>query len=500
MNVILITSDQQRYDSLGCYGSDFVSTPTIDSLAEDGFRFGRAYCANPVCSPSRLSLFTGKCIDRHGVYNCGINVPEDELLLTHRLKAHGYGTYHIGKLHFNHWFGGFEESIEAHNPDVWPKRYPEFTGPYYGFDHVEMSMGHTQYGRTGHYGCWAQEKLNELGIDQVKITPMSNVDFGGRAYEWNLPSEASDGAWIAERATEFIKSDASKQPFFLNLGFQDPHHPHILHRSKAETLQPDKIPLPHYIDGELDDKPPFFNTARKGWLHKSEYQGAYHVAGQIPGHDISLVSDEDARLGRAYYYGMAEQLDHYVGEIITSLKENGLYDDTMIIFTTDHGELLGDHGIWMKGPFMYEQLIRVPLIIKWPKQAYRGESDTLVSLTDVAPTILATLGLETPEDMDGVDFTPHVTGQSASPHGFITVHHVDDPKKIRVKTVVTSRYKLTFHYGQPYGELYDLADDPWEVQNLWSEDEFSKIKAELLSFLTNHSERLEKRLPRPYYV
>ena len=504
-NVILITSDQQRVDSLGCYGAGYASTPAADALAKDGVLFRRAYCTNPVCAPSRASIFTGNYIDRHGVFNCGINFEDDPSLLTHRLKRLGYATRHIGKSHFNvwnkddmvsketaRWYGG--SALEGY-PDGYV-----FGGPFYGFDTVEMAQGHTSFGISGHYGIWARARLAELGIKKVEITPMTEPEFGGRAHRWNVPPELSNSAWTALRAASFIDEAKASAPFFLNIGFQDPHHPHILHADKAETLRPEAIPPPCYAEGELDDKPPFFKLAMEGRLRGSEYEGRFVIAGQIPDTDNRLIEESHARLGRAYYYGMAEQLDYALGQIIGALKRNGLYDDSLIIFTTDHGELLGDHGIWMKGPFLYEQLINVPLIVKFPKNEFKGVTDELASLVDLLPTVMNAAGQTGDLGVDGTDLAPLASGEVSKLHDFVTVHHVDDPDKIRVKSVITKTHKLTYHYGRTYGELYDLIRDPGELKNLWDDPSAARAKAELLSMLVGHAERVERRLERVCYV
>jgi uncharacterized sulfatase len=199
---------------------------------------------------------------------------------------------------------------------------------------------------------------------------------------------------------------------------------------------------------------------------------------------------------------MTEQIDDAIARIIETLKQTGQYDNTLIVYTTDHGELLGDHGLWNKGPFHYEQAIRVPLIIKWPQQKYKGaQIDAIVSLVDIAPTVMATCGVDIEGEADGKDLALLASGEKNKLHDFVMLHHVDDPEKIRLKTVVTKRHKLTFYYGDyAFGELYDLQNDPWEIKNEWNNEAMQGIKAELLSLFIKHSERLERRETRKYYV
>lgn len=360
---MIITTDQQRADSLSCYGSEFTDTPNLDRLGVEGAIFHRAYCANPVCTPARASIFSGQYLTRHGTWNVGMNVPEDVPMLSRYLAELSYRTHYVGKAHFQA-FDADERSIESiHN---WEAIYPSWHGPYYGFETVELSLGHVTGGLRGHYGLWLKSRISEEELKE--FTEASRVgegpEFGGEAYDWKLPTRLHSSVWTADRSIDFLENHDHSQPFFLAIGFQDPHHPHCVPRDFAERVSMDSVPLPRYEAGELDDKPPHFRIARDGKLEASRFRGEYYVAGQRAGHDYTKVDQEDARAGRAYYYSMVKLIDQQVGRILDCLEQQGLADNTLIIFTTDHGELLGDHGLWMKGPFHYEELIRVPFIIR----------------------------------------------------------------------------------------------------------------------------------------
>jgi arylsulfatase A-like enzyme len=498
-NVILITTDQQRKDSLGCYGSDFVHTPNLDRLAEEGVTFDRAYCTSPVCTPSRATLFTGKYVSKHGAWNVGTSVPEDRNSLPHLMKKHGYRTYHIGKLHFQPFLAAAEQSRESRTE--WERIYPAFSGPYYGFDRIEMCLGHTTNGVAGHYGDWVRKKA---GTVEFASRALSSSVFGGEAVLWDLPPDCTNTEWVRERALAFLDEQGENSgPFFLNLGFQDPHHPHALPREIAQELQPERIPLPRYREGELEDKPPFFMDVYKGrWNKDHPLHGAFALAGQgFDTYRYDEVKEEDARLGRAFYYRMVELIDGAVGDILRKLEERGLADNTIVVFTTDHGELLGDHGIWMKGPFHYEPLINVPFIIRWKNRLKPGRAASdLFSLVDLAPTLLSLCGIEPPPDMDGLDFSGALLEGKPSPRQAALVEHVDDPAKIRLKTIVTERCKMTVYIGQPYGELYDLKADPHELQNRWSDPGCAAVRQELYGRLLLELERTENRAERIAYA
>jgi arylsulfatase A-like enzyme len=501
-NVILITTDQQRKDSLGCYGSDFVDTPHLDQMAKDGVLFNRAYCTNPVCTPSRVSIYSGRIVSNHGAYNVGTKVSEEEVLVPHIFKANGYRTHQVGKLHFQPNHGSPDISKETRG-DGWEKNFDDFPTPYYGFDGVELATGHTLVGLTGHYGLWVREQSGQKEFpERTKVA----TRFGLEAHDWDIPLELHNSKWTADRTLAFLEeASQDEQPFFLSIGFEDPHHPNAVPTEKAKTIQTERIPLPHYTEGELDDKPYYFKDIHLGkWDENHPLHGEYSLAGQGKwGSDFSQVRSEDAREARAYYYAMVELIDDAMGRILNALDEYQLANDTIVIFTTDHGELLGDHGLWMKGPFHYEQLINIPLIMQWKGHMNQHKVGSIVSLVDLAPTLVELCGLEHASSMDGKDLSPLIYNQADEVRQHALVEYADDPQKLRLKTIVTERYKLTFHYadyGKNVGELYDLKQDPHETQNLWHEPSVQDIKFELITVLLRELESNETRNPRIAYA
>ncbi|NOU62500.1 sulfatase-like hydrolase/transferase [Paenibacillus sp. LMG 31461] len=502
-NVILITTDQQRKDSLGCYGSDFVHTPHLDQLANDSALFERAYCTNPVCTPSRASIYSGKYVSHHGAWNVGTAISEDEVLLPHQFAEYGYRTHHIGKAHFQPYFITPDQSMES-KEEGWETHAEQFHGPYYGFQSVELAIGHSLYGMRGHYGLWVKEQSGKTAFDAERKGTMA---FGGEAYDWDLPEHLHNSRWTANRACAFIRDQAQeeKEPFFLSIGFQDPHHPHALPVERAKKINTDNIPLPNFEKGELDDKPPHFAAVQTGeWNEDHPLHGKYPMAGQSSdGNDYRLVNDEDALLGKAYYYSMVEMVDEAIGEILASLREAGIDQDTIIVFTSDHGELLGDHGIWMKGPFHYEQLINVPLLVHWPEVIPAARHGAIISLVDIAPTLMSLCGLLTRVRMDGLDASELLKGQLHYVRESALIECIDDQEKLRLKTLVTKQHKLTIYYGAygiDYGELYDLVIDPHERRNLWNLADYRGIQSELLLKLLHELETIETRRDRIAYA
>ncbi|HEU5317223.1 MAG TPA: sulfatase-like hydrolase/transferase, partial [Chloroflexota bacterium] len=365
-NVVLITTDQQRWDTLGCYGNRVVRTPHLDGLAAEGVRFERAYVTNPVCTPSRATLLTGRYPSSHGAYNVGVSLPDDVPTLSGMLGAAGYDTALIGKAHFQPFGADPARSVEsnrgaARDPALWR----EWHGPYYGFWHVELSMGHGPGGTEGHYGEWLRQTAPEVLTLFPKAAALapSSVPIG--SWKSAVPIEYHSTTWTADRTIAYLEARSESQPpFFLWTSFQDPHHPFCPPRPYCDMYPPEAVSLPSRGPGELDRLPPHFRHAYEGTQDALPY-----ARGRLSGTDPKgyvRMTEAHAREVIAHYYGMVSLIDDAVGRILAALERLGLARDTVVVFGTDHGELLGDHGLWLKGPFLYEGLIRVPYLWRYP--------------------------------------------------------------------------------------------------------------------------------------
>jgi uncharacterized sulfatase len=198
---------------------------------------------------------------------------------------------------------------------------------------------------------------------------------------------------------------------------------------------------------------------------------------------------------------MVKIIDQQMGRILECLDTYGLAENTLVVFTTDHGELLGDHGLWMKGPFHYEQLVRVPTLLRFPQAIAAGQrTQRLFSHVDIVPTVLSAIGLPILSDTDGVDTMPMLTGEAESVRDSVLVECVDDPRGLRLKTIVTDTRKLTWYCGHPYGELYDLENDPSERINQWNNVSYATDKTYLMSHILAAMEPLERRVERLSYA
>lgn len=477
-NILLITSDQQHWNTLGAVNPD-IRTPHLDRLAAQGTLFSRAYCPNPTCTPTRASVLTGKYPSQHGAWTLGTRLPESEPTLGGYLQSAGYRTGLVGKAHFQPLRSTEEHvSLEAYptlqDLDFWKN----FHGPYYGFEHVELARNHTSEAHVGqHYALWLQERCGDDWRRYFRAPTGTLPDEA--EHTWAIPEELHYNAWIAERTTALIDEHRRRdEPFFLWASFFDPHPPYLVPEPWDRMYDPQQLDVPEGSAGEHDRNPPHFGLTQRQDPDFSPWRETGHYLHGLHSH---LRPPEERRRLVATYYGMVSMLDEYVGVILDRLEEQGLAENTIVVFTTDHGHFFGQHGLQAKGPFHYEDLLRVPLIARWPGRVPAGAvSPALQSLVDLAPTLLGLAGLEVPPDMTGVDQRRVWSGEATSlrDHVLCEFHH--EPTTVQLRTYVDERYKLTVYYRREYGELFDLRDDPGETHNRWDDPDFAQLKSDLL--------------------
>jgi arylsulfatase A-like enzyme len=495
VNILLITTDQQHYSTLSCAGSQ-VRTPHLDQLASQGMRFNRAYCPNPTCTPTRASIITGLYPSQHGAWSLGTKLPEDVPTIGDRLQAGGYDTALVGKAHFQPLRTTPEyPSLEAYpilqDLDFWR----EFHGPFYGFRHVELARNHADEAHVGqHYAIWMEEK-GARGWRQYFQPPTGTT--APQRGRWNIPQDLHYNTWITERSGTLLECFArSRQPFFLWASYFDPHPPYIVPEPWDTMYSPDKIDVPRVTPGEHDRNPPHFQITQQPNPDTSAWQEPGGSGFQ--GMHSHLQDPRELARDIAIYYGMISFLDESIGKLLARLDELGLADDTLVVFTTDHGHLFGQHGMIAKGPFHYEDLIRVPMIARWPGKIPAGvTSDALQSLVDLPVTFLDAAGIEKPYQMVGVDQLAVWEGTRPSARSHVVVENRHQPTTLHLKTYLDERYKLTIYYGRDYGELFDLRDDPGECRNLWSDPAHATLKCELtMKLLQAEMGKEPLRMPR----
>ena len=462
-NVLWICTDQQRWDTLGCYGNEWVSTPNLDRLAAEGTRFDLAFSQSPVCTPSRGAFLTGRYPRTCRARQNGASIPDTEVLITKLLADAGYICGLSGKLH-----------LSLCNPShIGPEGRERRIDDGYevmNWSHHSGRLGDAQ----NDYHTW----LGKQGL-AWHPEPFSDSEF----ISTSMSRDTSQVAWCADCADDFIRSRAADgKPWLFSVNPFDPHHPFD---PPEEFLRPyldrlDKIPLPTYTKGELESKPI--------WQLFDHKQGAY--GGRAPLFRWSNMNQKEHRLVRAAYWAMCDQIDYHVGRLLTTLEETGQRENTIVIFTSDHGELLGDHGIYLKGPFLYDCSVRVPLIMSMPGTIKARESSALVELLDLPQTILDALRIEAHPGMMGKSLWPLLSGAiPADTHredvycesyAACDGHNGETEQPAYATMLRTPTHKLVLAHGHGLGELYDLKADPNETWNLWDRPDAEQAKTDLL--------------------
>lgn len=508
-NILFISSDQQHWQALGFLNPE-IKTPNLDRLARQGMTFPRAYTVNPTCTPTRASWITGLYPSQHGAYSLGTRLMDNVPTLGEHFQRHEYRTALIGKAHFEPLLATAEyPSLESypvmHDLDFWR----QFHGPYYGFEHVELARNHTDEAHIGqHYALWLESKgctnwrdyflptYDGLPPDPPDFPVSSRNPLPRGDNRWNIPEEYHYNAWIAERCNALLEEYRQRnENFFLWASFLDPHPRYMSPDPFCDMYDPSKVTVPEMVPGEFDDKPPFFKKSQEEKPDFSDYDepGGNHMHGSV-----SHISPREIKARNiASMYAMVTMLDKYVGRILDQLDRLGLTDNTLVCFTSDHGDFLGQHGLTAKAIHHYEDLLRVPLIVRLPGVIPQNHvSKTLQSTVDLPQTFLSMAGLPAPRSMAGIDQTEVWSGRDLNGRDHVIVENQHQPTTMNMRTFVTRRYKVTIHYQRAYGELYDLEEDPGELVNLWDHPERQVLKQELLlKFL--YGEMAKAPLPMP---
>mgnify|MGYP003331677153 CR=1 FL=1 len=479
-NVLLITSDQQHWNTLGCLNSE-LSTPHLDRLAAEGMLLTRAYCPNPTCTPTRASIITGQYPSQHGAWSLGTKLSEEKHTVGEDFTRAGYRTSLVGKAHFQPLKGTEEyPSLESYPTLQDLAFWRGFSGPFYGFDTVRLARNHADEAHVGqHYALWMEQRGLSTWRDYFRPPTGTNTT---QKHRWLLPEEFHYNTWIAEESCALLDGYAQNgENFFLWSSFFDPHPPYLVPEPWDALYDPAALTVPQVEPGEHDANPPHFQLTQQ---ENPDFSPWRESGFGIHGYQSHLHERDAMAKNIAIYYGMVSMMDKYIGQIVNKLDALGLAEDTLVVFTTDHGHLYGQHGMIAKGGFHYEDLVRLPFIARCPGAIPAGQrSAALQSLVDLPTTFLHWADIEVPRSMVGVDQGPVWRGERLSARDHVVVENRHEPTTIHIKTLVEDRYKLTAYYRQDYGELFDLKEDPGEVQNLWNSTQHQKLKAELLQRL-----------------
>lgn len=483
-NVILISTDQQRGDCIGPEGRG-VLTPNIDRIGSNGVRFSNCITPHPMCQAARASILTGKLPYSHGVRDNGRDL--DEALGAQGLggvfSAAGYNTHFIGKAHLS--------SQQTFEPTGRPECYksaknfaPDWRGSYFGFSDVQLMLRphhHTQWydpPEALNYEYW----LNQNGRggerwDRAKdALPPKTSHF--QTWRSALDNEWHSSPWIGDRTVEMIKAKG-EAPLMAWVSFPDPHPPFLAPKPWCDMYAPEDITIARHPTLDLDRRP---------WWHRAFVidrakpigQGAEHNAGGIDWGQKGALTETALRDITAIYFGMITAVDYQIGRILNALAAKGELNNTYIIFISDHGEWLGDHGLLLKGPMLYDGLLRVPCLIQGPGIPGGGVVDDPVSTIDVLATAADMCAADAGET-HGKTWRPLWEGQGTRDFA-LSEYEVDALRSavdMDLMTVRSKRYRMSVDLRTDTGELYDLQEDPDEMENLFDDPSRASIRAEL---------------------
>ena len=441
-NILWICTDQQRWDTIHALGNEFIRTPNIDRLVHQGVAFNTAYCQSPICTPSRASFLTGLYPSTvHGTTNGNLFWGEGAPLVSKLLRDSGYDCGMVGKFHLA---GGWRR--------VEPRPLDD------GYRVWEWSHAPRNDWPEGHdYKDWLAAKGVDLG--ELRTNPAK------------IPPDLHREAWCTQRAMAFIETERpANQPWLLSINYYYPHPPFDPPEEYRQRYDPTALPTPAFQPSDLSPQEK---------LSKIDFQSHAQTPESFNSQEI-----------KAAYYGMIEFLDDLLGQLLESLERSGQIENTLIVFMSDHGEMLGDHGLTQKGCRFYEGLVRVPLIFCWPRQFQQNlVSKALVELTDITPTLLDLCGIEQPEKMLGHSLLPILTGE-ANPQQHRNQVRCEYYRALKddahgfegsyASMIRDDRYKLVVYHGHNTGELFDLRTDPDEFYNLWDDPAYVEIRFKML--------------------
>ena len=419
-NVLLIHVDQHRIDCLGAYGNSDVRTPNIDALSSEGVRYENSFCPYPVCTPSRYSLISGQYVHEHRGYNNHSTLAPTIETFPTILRSAGYKTKAVGKMHFTPTYldVGFDELelSEQNGPGRWDDDYHRYLMRHGLVDSNDLEDQEQEYRKEAPEYYWET--------------------FG--ALVSNLPDKHHSTTWVGDRAVESLRTWDHSHPHLLMAGFIKPHHPFDPPAPWHEMYDPEKL------------------TLLPGWTEQCLDRDYQYSHGYF---DNQTLNPSALRRVMAYYYAAISQIDYHVGRMISVLKEKNLYDDTLILFTSDHGEYLGFHHMLLKGNYMYDPLAKVPLIVKYPGSTGAGMvSQALVNNVDLAPTIVQCAGLQPGPAMNGLDLRTKKDG-----HDIVFCGRTDVMARSRTRKLVLSMRENRQNL------FFDLEKDPLELKNLYED-------------------------------
>lgn len=442
-NILIFHCDQLRQDCLGFNGNADVHTPNLDRLASDSINYEKHYTVYPICTPSRYSFWSSLYVHQHGAWDNQATLPSGYPTFPGILREHGYRTAAVGKMHMNPTY-----------QDI-------------GFSEMELA----EQNGIGRFEDDYHQWLTDNGrIDRFDLHHQSGIFYEeGKPHlydmcqcaESDLEERFYSTEWITQRAEAQIERWEADSPSLLMVGYVSPHHPFDPPAPYSTMYDPEKLRL---LDGYTE----------KALRHDIKANGTAM--------DYARLSETDIRSIMAAYYGMISEIDDGIGRLLRLLKKKGLYENTMIIFTSDHGEYMGYHHMMLKCNYLYEPLAKIPLLIKYPEQKCAGQKDSrMCENIDVAPTVLEACGFEPPASMQGKSLLAEDSREFVFSEG-----QYGTESEPRIGYMLrTNRYKLLVQGSMENAMLFDMEKDPDELENVSANVEYEAALADLRHKLTD---------------
>ena len=503
-NILLISASNHRADCFGFEGRR-VATPHLDRLAHSGTRFSTCISPSHVGQPARASILTGKLPLTHGIVDNGVDL-SDELAQAGfgcRLSAAGYRTALIGKAHFStrNTFaptGQPECRSSGHLYD------DDWTGPYAGFDYVELVQGHLSRQRKPlcppdglHYERWLATRGQNREAHTLWAQALCPITTAAQTWHSALPPAWHSSTWTADRSIAFIRSVLTEQPFCLWMSFADPHFPYDCPVPWSQLHSSHDVDLPAHRAKDFDSRP---------WWHRASQQNEPRLDDpalkKSAAQGMRIADQTDAELADmiANYYGMLSLIDHNVGRVLEELDLRGFLDNTLIIYTSDSSDLLGDHGLNLKVPVAYEGMLRMPLILNGPGVPIGHVVDDPVSTMDIAATLFDLAGVEGSPDIQSCSILPLLDPNEPRRICAYSEWNLSAARcgvALQLRTVRTRSHKLMIELGSGGGEMYDLNSDPSEQRNLFGDPAHSDVQEMLEALIAARPGALLDRFPEP---
>jgi choline-sulfatase len=456
-NVLVLMSDQHKKDCYGAAGDLVARTPNLDALARSSVRFTDAYCTNPVCTPSRASILTGLYTHNHQAWSNTVPWPSEHKTIAHAFDRAGYMTALIGKMHFvDAQTHGFDYHLDFND-------WFQFLGPKAKLYADELGQANSGSGLPQIDDLWRDEGDPWRG-EREKDGREGAVAVGGIS---RIPEQDQFESFVARESIRFLRTHGRKQPFFLISSFLKPHDPFMPSERFARLYRPEDMRVP--------------DTWGKVDLSRipGEVQRSIRRNGPTP----ELRSEADAQKRIALYYASVAQMDDALGKVLAALRELDLDKDTIVVYTSDHGEMLGEHGLWQKFQF-YESSCGVPLLIRAPQAPPGSVCRTPVSLVQLLPTLSELCGAPPMGPVDGVSLVPDLRAPGRTRQTAVFSEYALRTPSAKYM-LRRGDYKYTF-WANDMPELYDLHADRREMNNLALQPQYQskveEMKAELFAW------------------